>query len=48
MDESGIHPAFDTVGLFDADYLYLYATRDPSGEPLTVQHRRLIAVAALP
>ena len=32
MDGSRFDPAFDTEGLFDDDYLYFYATRDPGGE----------------
>lgn len=32
MDESDFDPAFDTEGLFDDDYLYFYATRDPGGQ----------------
>lgn len=32
MDKSDLDPAFDTEGLFDDDYLYFFATRDPGGE----------------
>ena len=32
MDKPGFDPAFDTEGLFDDDYLYFYATRDPGRE----------------
>ena len=31
MSEPVFDPAFDTEGLFDDDYLYFYATRDPGG-----------------
>ena len=32
MDKSDLDPALDTEGLFDDDYLYFFATRDPGSE----------------
>jgi hypothetical protein len=35
MDKFGFDPAFDIEGLFDDDYLYFYAIRDPGGGSAT-------------